>query len=138
MDLFAVSGPLMFWRKTPNSLSSSIFQKLKDDLPPAEEVPAADLGGPMRVAIIGRRNTGKSSFVNALTGEQRVIVSDIAGTTRDAVDIGLEWQGQALTLVDTAGMHRRGKVQSAVEYFSLTRSDQAIRRADVVLLFLDL
>ena len=115
-----------------------LFQELRNYLPPAEEVPPADLGGPMRVAVIGRRNTGKSSFVNALTGEERVIVSDIAGTTRDAVDIGLEWQGQALTLVDTAGMHRRGKVQTAVEYFSLTRSDQAIRRADVVLLFLDL
>jgi len=92
----------------------------------------------MSIAVLGRRNTGKSSFVNALLGEERVIVSDLAGTTRDAVDIDLEWEGTPLTLVDTAGVHRKGKISSAVEYFSLTRSDQAIRRADLALLFLDL
>lgn len=90
------------------------------------------------ITVMGRRNTGKSSFVNALLGEPRVIVSDLAGTTRDAIDIDLDWQGTPVTLVDTAGVHRRGKVANAVEFFSLTRSDQALRRSDVALLFLDL
>ena len=112
-----------------------LWQELCERLPeapPGEEIERA------RIAVLGRRNTGKSSFVNALLGEERVIVSEIAGTTRDAVDVELEWEGEALTLVDTAGVHRRGKVADSVEFYSLTRSDQAIRRADLALLFLDL
>lgn len=111
------------------------YEHLTTLLPKASETVEE---GRMSIAVLGRRNTGKSSFINALMGEERVIVSDLAGTTRDAVDIDLEWQGHALTLVDTAGVHRKGKINSAVEYFSLTRSDQAIRRADLALLFLDL
>ena len=111
------------------------YEHLTTLLPAANEIVEPDR---MSIAVLGRRNTGKSSFVNALLGEERVIVSDLAGTTRDAVDIDLEWKGHALTLVDTAGVHRKGKISSAVEYFSLTRSDQAIRRADLALLFLDL
>ncbi|MDA0666596.1 MAG: ribosome biogenesis GTPase Der [Planctomycetota bacterium] len=111
------------------------YEHLSTLLPKANEIVEE---GRMSIAVLGRRNTGKSSFVNAILGEDRVIVSDLAGTTRDAVDIDLEWQGHALTLVDTAGVHRKGKINSAVEYFSLTRSDQAIRRADLALLFLDL
>lgn len=114
----------------------SLFEELTTMLPPAtgEVVDEQRL----RIAVLGRRNTGKSSFVNALLGEERVIVSEIAGTTRDAVDVDFEWKGRPLTLVDTAGIHRRGKVANAIEYFSLTRSDQAIRRADISLLFLDM
>lgn len=92
----------------------------------------------LRIAVVGRRNTGKSSYVNALLGEQRVLVSEIPGTTRDAVEVGFRWRDRPLVLVDTAGIHRRSRVASAVEFFSLTRSDQAIRRADVALLFLEL
>ncbi len=92
----------------------------------------------VNVAILGRRNTGKSSFVNALTGENRVIVSDVAGTTRDAVDISVDYRGTAITLVDTAGVHRKGKVNTPIEFFSLTRSDQAIQRSDIALLFIDM
>jgi len=114
-----------------------VFISLRRLLPPEEEVPEAT-GERLRIAVLGRRNTGKSSFVNALLGEQRVIVSAVPGTTRDAVDVDFEWKGRPLTLVDTAGVHRRTKVADAVEYFSLTRTDQAVRRADVALLFLDL
>ena len=114
-----------------------LFISLRRLLPPEEEVPEAT-GERLRIAVLGRRNTGKSSFVNALLGEQRVIVSEVPGTTRDAVDVDFEWKGRPLTLVDTAGVHRRTKVADAVEYFSLTRTDQAVRRADVALLFLDL
>ncbi|MAW61092.1 MAG: ribosome biogenesis GTPase Der [Planctomycetes bacterium] len=112
-----------------------LFEELAATLPPAGEVIDEQR---LRIAVLGRRNTGKSSYVNALLGEERVIVSDIAGTTRDAIDIDFEWKSRPLTLVDTAGIHRRGKVANAIEYFSLTRSDQAIRRADIALLFLDM
>jgi len=112
-----------------------LYNRLEEKLPEEQE---EELAERVAIAVMGRRNTGKSSFVNALLGEPRVIVSDLAGTTRDAIDIDLEWEGQALTLVDTAGVHRRGRVANAVEFYSLTRSDQALRRADVALLFLDL
>jgi GTP-binding protein len=107
----------------------------------AKVLPAADLieeKESINVAILGRRNTGKSSFVNALTGENRVIVSDVAGTTRDAVDISVDYKGTAITLVDTAGVHRKGKINTPIEFFSLTRSDQAIQRSDIALLFVDM
>jgi len=115
---------------------AGLYEDLTQRLPPASEVSLDE--GRMRIAVVGRRNTGKSSYVNALLGEDRVIVSEVAGTTRDSVDVDFEWQERPLTLVDTAGIHRRGKIANAIEYFSLTRSDQAIRRADVALLFLDL
>lgn len=116
---------------------SNLYELLLGSLPAAEEVPPAH-DGALRLAVLGRRNTGKSSFINKLVGEQRVIVSDIPGTTRDAVEVDFEWKGEPVRLVDTAGVHKRSKLASAVEFFSLTRSDQAIRRADVSLLFLDL
>ncbi|MBC8327676.1 MAG: ribosome biogenesis GTPase Der [Planctomycetes bacterium] len=116
---------------------SDLLDELAEHLPPADEVPPV-ASGDLRIAVLGRRNTGKSSFVNALLGEQRVIVSDIPGTTRDAIEIAFEWQGRPVALVDTAGVHRRAKIANAIEFFSLTRSDQAIRHADAALLFLDL
>ena len=114
-----------------------LYERMAEVLPPADEVPASAEEA-LRIAVVGRRNTGKSSFVNALLGEQRVIVSAVPGTTRDAVEARFDWQGKPVVLVDTAGVHRRSKLASAIEYFSLTRSDQAIRRAHVALLFLDL
>jgi GTP-binding protein len=112
-----------------------VWKALIERLP---EAPEGEEQERVRIAVLGRRNTGKSSFVNALLGEERVIVSEIAGTTRDSVDVDFDWQGEPLTLVDTAGVHRRGKVADSVEFYSLTRSDQAIRRAELALLFLDL
>ena len=91
------------------------------------------------VAIVGRPNVGKSSLLNALLGEERAIVSDIPGTTRDAIDTSLEWQGVPVRLVDTAGMRRRGKVASGpdAERFSAIRALRAIGRADVAVLVID-
>ena len=93
----------------------------------------------VRVAIVGRPNVGKSSLLNALLGEERVIVSDVPGTTRDAIDTTLEWAGRRLRLVDTAGIKRRGKVAAgpAAERFSALRAMKAIGRADVAILVLD-
>jgi GTPase len=89
------------------------------------------------IAIVGKPNVGKSSLLNRLLGEERVIVSPIPGTTRDAVDTPLDYQGAPLTLIDTAGIRRRGKIEPGVEKFSVLRSLRAIERADVVLLVLD-
>jgi GTP-binding protein len=89
------------------------------------------------VAIVGRPNVGKSSLLNRLLGEERAIVSSVPGTTRDAVDTFLEWADTPITLIDTAGIRRPGKVAQGVEYYSVLRAMRAIQRADVVLLMID-
>ncbi len=91
----------------------------------------------VELTIVGRPNVGKSSLLNRLLGEERVIVSHVPGTTRDAVDTFLEWEGTPITLVDTAGIRRRGKVAQGVEYYSVLRALRALRRADVGLLVID-
>ncbi|MFX3633503.1 MAG: ribosome biogenesis GTPase Der [Candidatus Pristimantibacillus sp.] len=91
----------------------------------------------IRVALIGRPNVGKSSLVNALLGEERVIVSDVAGTTRDAIDTPFERDGQRYVLIDTAGMRKRGKVYESTEKYSVMRAMKAIERADVVLVLIN-
>ncbi len=91
----------------------------------------------LRVAIIGRPNVGKSSMVNAFTGEQRMIVSDVAGTTRDAIDTLLDYNGEQVRLIDTAGIRRRGKIQGTVEYYMVDRAQRAIERADCAMLIVD-
>ncbi|MFC3745828.1 ribosome biogenesis GTPase Der [Paenibacillus sp. GCM10012306] len=91
----------------------------------------------IRVALIGRPNVGKSSLVNAILGEERVIVSNIAGTTRDAIDTPFERDGQRYVLIDTAGMRKRGKVYENTEKYSVMRAMRAIERADVVLVVIN-
>ncbi|MBQ1891179.1 MAG: ribosome biogenesis GTPase Der [Firmicutes bacterium] len=91
----------------------------------------------IKIAIIGRPNVGKSSLVNAFLGEERVIVSEIAGTTRDSIDTPFEKDGQKYTLIDTAGIRRRSKVTDEVEKFSVIRAMAAIERCDVALMVLD-
>lgn len=91
----------------------------------------------IRVAIVGRPNVGKSSMINAFTGEQRMIVSDIAGTTRDAIDTVLEYKGEKFRLIDTAGIRRRGKIQGTVEYYMVNRAEKAIARCDCALVVID-
>ena len=97
--------------------------------------PDTDSG--VKIAIVGRPNVGKSSLLNRILGQERVIVSPIPGTTRDAVDTHLKYHGQAITLIDTAGLRRRGSVAPGVEKYSVLRALKAMDRADVVLLLVD-
>jgi GTPase len=102
------------------------------DLPPRLEDDDA-----VRVAVIGRPNVGKSSLVNSFLGSDRVIVSDLAGTTRDAIDTELEVEGRRVILVDTAGLRRRSKVAGTVDYYAQLRSERAVERADVAIVVCD-
>ncbi|NLK41256.1 MAG: ribosome biogenesis GTPase Der [Planctomycetes bacterium] len=91
----------------------------------------------MKIAIVGKRNAGKSTFINAVVGHQRVITSDIPGTTRDAVDVLFEKDGRQYMIIDTAGVRKVGKMAHDIEYYGYTRALRSIRRADVVLFMMD-
>ncbi|CAN5572001.1 ribosome biogenesis GTPase Der [soil metagenome] len=110
-------------------LLDRVVELLGDDEP--EPDPA------VRLAVVGRPNVGKSSLVNRLAGEERVIVSEQAGTTRDAIDLRLEVEGRPLIVVDTAGLRRQGKVGESLEYYTALRSRRAAERADVALVVCD-
>ncbi len=103
--------------------------------PPEEE--RTDAPDPIRLAVIGRPNVGKSSLVNRFLGAERVIVSEIAGTTRDAVDLPLRFEDRPIVLIDTAGLRRQAKVGESLEYFTALRSRRAAERADVALVVCD-
>jgi len=100
---------------------------------PAEEEETDMVG----IAIVGRPNVGKSSLLNALTGRERAIVSDVPGTTRDPIDMEINYEGQPLLLIDTAGIRRRGRIEPGIEQYSVLRSMRGIDRADVALLLID-
>ena len=91
----------------------------------------------MHIALVGKRNVGKSSFINALAGRDRVIVSEVAGTTRDAVDVQFERDGHRFVAIDTAGVRKRTKLADSIEFYSFHRAELSIRRADVVLFLND-
>lgn len=126
--------PLMVSSRS-NYFRRDFLDALYEMLPlvPESDRPHADL----RVAIIGKRNVGKSSLVNALAGEPRVIVSEIAGTTRDAVDVYVEFGGRSVMLIDTAGLRKKKSFQGAIEWYSFDRAKRAVDRSDVILLLLD-
>ena len=159
LDLEAVEFPRLGWAELhPVSAlhgrgTGELLDAIATALPPAPEGPgsaaaawdaqvAADAERarrPVAIAILGRPNVGKSSLLNALLGEERTIVSELPGTTRDAIDTPLERGGQAVTLIDTAGIRRRGKVASgpAAERFSTLRALRALSRAEVAILVID-
>jgi GTP-binding protein len=110
-----------------------LLDALVNTFPEAEE----EEDETIKIAIVGKPNSGKSSLLNKLARTERAIVSPIAGTTRDAVDTKLEIEGLPITLIDTAGIRRRGKIEHGVEQYSVLRSFKAIERADVVLLLID-
>lgn len=127
----------------PYAISSAHGEGVRDlvnlalaDFPPEPEAEDSD-EQPPRIAIVGRPNVGKSTLVNALLGEERVIAFDQPGTTRDSINIDFERDGKHYTLVDTAGIRRRGKVFEAIEKFSVIKTLQAIENANVVVLVVD-
>lgn len=113
-----------------------LLDVITDELPVLSE-PAFPDGETVHIAIVGRPNVGKSSLLNRILGEERAIVSPVAGTTRDAVDTEIVWEGQRITLIDTAGIRRRGKVEQGVEKYSVLRTARALERADLALLLID-
>jgi GTP-binding protein len=115
--------------------SGDLLDRIVELLPPEDEQPSDP--HEIRLAVIGRPNVGKSSLVNRFLGEERVIVSEQAGTTRDAIDMPLTVDGRRLILIDTAGMRRQSKVSDSVEYYTTLRSQRAAERADVALVVCD-
>ncbi len=102
-----------------------------------KDVDGEEEDGRTKVAIVGKPNVGKSSLINHLLGEERVIVSDIAGTTRDAIDTEVSWQGREYVFIDTAGLRRKSKIKEELERYSVIRAVTAVERADVVVLIID-
>ncbi len=116
--------------------TGDVLDAITGALPPAAEEAEAETEAP-RVAIVGRPNVGKSSLVNSVLGTDRVIVSEVPGTTRDAIDTQVEHNGQPLILIDTAGIRRRGRIGPGVEKYSVLRATRAIERSDVAVLLID-
>ncbi len=117
---------------------AEVLEQAFETLPsaPAPETEEEGLE-PVRIAIVGRPNVGKSSLLNAILGEPRAIVSEIAGTTRDTLDTPFTWKEQPVILVDTAGIKRPGKVQGSLEYYAQLRAERALQRTDVALVAVD-
>jgi len=116
--------------------TGELLDMVFDNLPPdSGEDPYPE--DTIKVSVIGRPNVGKSSLINTLLGKDRVVVSQIPGTTRDAVDTYFEYNGQPCIIIDTAGMRRKSKVKDSVEYYSVLRSLKAVQRADLALLLID-
>jgi len=114
--------------------TGDLLDRVVESLPESEDEP--ETNGP-KIAIVGRPNVGKSRLLNALLGQERAIVSDVPGTTRDSVDTEIIWAGNPITLIDTAGIRRRGRIEQGIERFSVIRSMKAIDRADLVLFVID-
>ncbi len=128
-EALAVSAKNNYFRR---DFLDAVWEMLPES--PAEEAaPRADL----MLAAIGKRNAGKSTLVNTLAGEERVIASEIPGTTRDAVDVRLDFEGRSLVLIDTAGLRRKRSFQNMVEHYAFDRLQRSVDRCDVVLLLLD-
>lgn len=129
-DPIPVSSKTNYFRR---DFMDALYAILPEPTPEDSKRVQADL----LVAIIGKRNAGKSTLVNALAGEPRVIVSEIAGTTRDAVDVRFEMLGKTIVAVDTAGLRRKRSFQNMIEHFALDRMQRSVDRADVLLLMID-
>jgi len=132
-------GEPIFISATTGYNKFELLEAIADALPqpPDQTGPTTDSSAPPCMAIVGKRNAGKSTLVNALAGDERVIVSDIEGTTRDAIDVPIRRDDMAFTLVDTAGLRKAKSLDGDLEYYGHHRALRSIRRADVVLLLVD-
>jgi GTP-binding protein len=138
-DFYALGFKTILPVSAEHNLGISDLRGEISDRFPEEEVITGEEGEDqnIRVAVLGRPNTGKSSFVNAILGAERVIVSPIAGTTRDAIDTEVTVKGKSYTLIDTAGIRRKSRVETGVERWSVLKALKAIDRAEVCLLMVD-
>jgi GTP-binding protein len=129
-------GEFLCISATNNLNKSVLLDRIFDRLGDIESgVPAEPV---MKIVVVGKRNVGKSTLVNAILGDERVIVSESPGTTRDAVDIRFEREGKTMVVIDTAGLRKRGKMAAdSIEFYSYVRAEKSIRRADVVLFLID-
>lgn len=127
-DALPVSAVHGYGRTELRELIAETVGDLSDGAPP-EPV--------MKLALVGKRNAGKSSFVNAIVGEERVIVSEIPGTTRDSIDVRIQKDDRTVLLIDTAGVRKKRKIADDIEFYAYTRATRSVRRADVVLLLID-
>ncbi|HEX6985145.1 MAG TPA: ribosome biogenesis GTPase Der, partial [Planctomycetaceae bacterium] len=135
-------GPAVLTSVHGNHGRDGLIEAILGKLPPASETEAEEgaalVAEPeLKLAIVGRRNAGKSTFINALAQEERVIVSEAEGTTRDSIDVRFEVDGKTLVAIDTAGVRKRKSLAGDVEFYSLVRAKESIRRADVTLMFFD-
>lgn len=121
-----------------NRNREELLDMIVEQLPPASDTEEADSAPPeLKVAIVGRRNTGKSTFVNTLAQAERMIVSEIPGTTRDSVDVRFELDGKSFTAIDTPGLRRTRSITTDIDFYGSHRAQRSIRRADLVFLFFD-
>src|SRR6056297_681272 len=127
-------GRLVTVSTTQNRNRDELLELIRDRLPPSDETVSE---AKMKVAIVGRRNVGKSTFVNTLAESERMIVSEVPGTTRDSVDVHFEVDGQHIIAIDTPGLRKRKSQRTDLEFYGMHRAQRSIRRADVVLMFFD-
>lgn len=118
-----------------NRNKKQLLKLIDEMLPPAGDDRPSDEA--MKIAVVGRPNTGKSTFINTLTRAERMIVSEVPGTTRDSVDVRFELDRLEFIAIDTAGVRRKAKIRDDLDFYSIHRAERSIRRADVVLLFID-
>ena len=135
-------APIVLTSVTARRNRDELLETIVEHLPPEaddEQVQGAELLDvpELKLAIVGRRNVGKSTFINALCETDRMIVSEVAGTTRDSVDVRFELDGKAFVAIDTPGVRKRKSLANDIEYYGLIRAKRSIRRADVVMMFFD-
>jgi GTP-binding protein len=118
-----------------NRNKNALLKLIGEMLPPGDDGKPTD--AVMKLAVVGRPNTGKSTFINTLARAERMIVSEVPGTTRDSVDVRFELDGLPFLAIDTAGVRRKAKIRDDIDFYSVHRAERSIRRADVVLLFID-
>jgi len=137
--ILAAAGPQAIERDEVPELVQQTGSLPGDDIadPEAEDVPAYDFTKPMRIAVVGRPNSGKSTLVNTLIGEERLLTGPEAGLTRDSISVDWDWQGRRIKLFDTAGLRRKARVEGKLEKLSVADTLRSIRFAEVVIILLD-
>ncbi|RCS50620.1 ribosome biogenesis GTPase Der [Bremerella cremea] len=130
-------GKLVSVSTLQNRNKSELLDIIVDRLPDTTSSGNEEEATEMKVAIVGRRNVGKSTFVNSLAQSDRMIVSEVAGTTRDSVDVRFEMDGKSFVAIDTPGLRRRVSVKTDIDFYSTHRAERSIRHADVILMFFD-